>query len=82
MYSCSEEVRSYVKRIDYRLVLDALIQAIEAIPGKRDSRHSDKDPILEPHYKLVTVVHKLVRSGDLKVWSLTVSNSPANDFEA
>lgn len=37
-------------------VVDALVSAIETLPSKK-SRSSE--PILEPHYKLVSVVHKL-----------------------
>ncbi|KAI9704252.1 MAG: Histone transcription regulator 3 [Candelina mexicana] len=43
-------------------VIDAFVQAIENIPSKRDSR---QDPVLEPHYKLVSTVHKLVHSKEL-----------------
>lgn len=62
MHNCSDEVRGPAGRISHQPVIDAFIRAIEACPEKRDSRHPDKDPILEPHYKLVSVVHKLVRS--------------------
>ena len=55
------------KRVDHQLVIAAIVQAIEACPEKRDSRHPEKDPILEPHYKLVSIVHKLVRYGQITV---------------
>ncbi|MCJ1402554.1 Histone transcription regulator 3 [Xylographa trunciseda] len=42
-------------------VLDAYTKAIRCVPEKKDSRHPDKDPILDPHYKLVSFVHKLVQ---------------------
>lgn len=45
-------------------VLDALLDAISTLPQKKDSR---SDPIFEPHFKLVTVVHKLVLQGILAV---------------
>lgn len=51
-----------VNRVDSQLAIDAILHAIKCVPEKRDSRHSDKDPILEPHYKLVSMLHKLVRS--------------------
>jgi hypothetical protein len=38
-------------------VLDAFTDAIETLPERKDSR---ADHILEPHFKLVSVVHKLV----------------------
>ena len=42
-------------------VLDTYTRAIRCVPEKKDSRHPDRDPILDPHYKLVSVVHKLVQ---------------------
>ncbi len=45
-----------------QLAIDAILQAIRCLPERRDSRHPAKDPILEPHCKLLSVVHKLVRS--------------------
>lgn len=62
MHNCSDELRGTARRIGHRPVIDAFVRAIETCPKKRDSRHPDKDPILEPHYKLVSIVHKLVRS--------------------
>lgn len=38
-------------------VLDAFVNAIRSAPKQKDSR---QEPILEPHYKLVSIVHKLV----------------------
>ena len=37
-------------------VIDALISAIETLPGKKGR---SGEPILEPHYKLVSITHKL-----------------------
>ncbi|RAK98284.1 putative transcriptional corepressor of histone genes (Hir3) [Aspergillus ibericus CBS 121593] len=62
MYSCDESVRGAFKRIDVDVVLDSLLDAIDALPQRKDSR---SDPIFEPHYKLVSIVHKLVHRGDL-----------------
>ena len=45
------------RRVLVEEVLDAFSDAIENLPGRKDSR---ADPILEPHFKLVSVVHKLV----------------------
>ncbi|KAF2473329.1 transcriptional corepressor of histone-like protein genes [Lindgomyces ingoldianus] len=36
-------------------VIDAFIGALENLPGKKERR----EPIMEPHYKLVSIVHKL-----------------------
>ncbi len=45
------------RRVLVEEVLDAFSDAIENLPGRKDNR---ADPILEPHFKLVSVVHKLV----------------------
>ncbi|KAF2133393.1 hypothetical protein P153DRAFT_332115 [Dothidotthia symphoricarpi CBS 119687] len=37
-------------------VIDAFISAIEILPGKKGR---NGEPVLEPHYKLVSIVHKL-----------------------
>jgi hypothetical protein len=44
-------------------VLSAFVKAIDTVPRPKDSR---QEPILEPHYKLVSVVHKLVMKGDMQ----------------
>ncbi|KAI9734640.1 MAG: Histone transcription regulator 3 [Cirrosporium novae-zelandiae] len=62
MYSCDGDVRQNNPRISYRDAIDEFVGAIEALPKKRDSR---QDPILEPHFKLVSVVHKLVHRGEI-----------------
>lgn len=59
-----EELHPVVK---HRTVLDAFKKAIRYVPGKRDHRHIDKDPILEPHYKLVSIVHKLVQKKEVSL---------------
>lgn len=45
-------------------VLDALLDAIAALPQRKDSR---ADPIFEPHFKLLSVVHRLVLKGYITV---------------
>ena len=67
MWDFGAKVPGDFKRVDHQLVIAAIVQAIEACPEKRDSRHPEKDPILEPHYKLVSIVHKLVRHGRITV---------------
>lgn len=67
MFSCDDSVRGPFKQLDLDTLLDSLLDAIDALPQRRDSR---SEPIFEPHYKLVTVVHKLVRRGALEVWTL------------
>ena len=62
MHNCSDQVRGDAKRIDCSEVLDAFKRAVEAVPDRRD-----KDPILEPHYKLLSVVYKLVNKDSIDV---------------
>lgn len=65
MYSCEDSICLDRDRPDYREILEASVQAIEALPERKDNR---QEPILEPHYKLVTIVHKLVKRGTLEVY--------------
>ncbi|TDZ72096.1 Histone transcription regulator 3-like protein [Colletotrichum trifolii] len=44
-------------------LISALEHAVDVVNAVPKSRHSD--PILEPHYKIVSIVHKLVARGDL-----------------
>ncbi|KAE8350645.1 histone transcription regulator 3 [Aspergillus coremiiformis] len=60
MFSCDDSVRGTSKRVHLDDLLDSLLDSIDALPQKRDSR---SDPIFEPHYKLVSIVHKLVHRG-------------------
>ncbi|KAI5302986.1 Histone transcription regulator 3 [Ascosphaera pollenicola] len=50
------------KRPQINTVLDAFVDTIRSLPRRRDNR---SEPILEPHYKLASVVHKLVVRGYL-----------------
>ena len=49
------------------LVIEALLNAIEALPAKKEK---NREPIIEPHYKLVSIMHKLVKRGTTKVRQL------------
>lgn len=64
MYNCDDSMRTTSKRVEMQDVLDALLDAIANLPQRKDSR---ADPIFEPHFKLVSVVHRLVLSGRLSV---------------
>lgn len=68
MFSCDESTRGKFKRVEVDDVLDSLVDAIDALPQRRDSR---SDPIFEPHFKLVSIVHKLVYRGTLTVSIVT-----------
>ena len=77
MHNCSEEVRGRAPKIGYEEALNAFRRAIELLPERRDSRHPEKQLTLEPHYKLVSVVHKLVQSRQLQVSHCLIA---VNDF--
>ncbi|RHZ62967.1 putative transcriptional corepressor of histone genes (Hir3) [Aspergillus thermomutatus] len=62
MFSCDDSVRGNAERINIDDLLDSLLDAIDTLPQRKDSR---SDPIFEPHYKLVSIVHKLVDRGTL-----------------
>ena len=73
MHNYGDSVLGNAKRIGHQAVVNAFVRAIESCPDKRDSRHPDKDPILEPHYKLVSVVNKLRVSRRISVGESAVS---------
>lgn len=62
MHNCNDLVLSGHPRIGYEAVIEACKRAIDNLVCRRDSKHPEKDPTLEPHYKLVSIVHKLVSS--------------------
>ncbi|KAI5284574.1 Histone transcription regulator 3, partial [Ascosphaera aggregata] len=64
LFCCDELQRERRKCPSVNRVLDAFVGTIDSLPRKRDSR---SEPILEPHYKLASVVHKLVARGHLTV---------------
>jgi hypothetical protein len=47
-------------------VIKALEKAVEVVSALPKPRHG-QDPILEPHYKILSVVHKLIVRGNLSV---------------
>ncbi|KAL8712892.1 MAG: hypothetical protein Q9225_006871 [Loekoesia sp. 1 TL-2023] len=57
-----DQVLSGYHRTDFGPAVDAFKMSIESLPERRDNKHSEKDPTLEPHYKLASIVHKLVSS--------------------
>ena len=42
-----------------------LLRAIELLPGKNNSRDNKAQPTLEPHYKLLILVHKMYMRGSI-----------------
>jgi hypothetical protein len=65
MFSCEDSVRGSSARISLDLVLDSLLDTIDALPQQR--KDSRSEPIFEPHYKLVSIINKLVKRKELSV---------------
>ncbi|KAI4166349.1 MAG: hypothetical protein LQ342_000239 [Letrouitia transgressa] len=65
MFKSNDQLRGHNRCIELAPVLDTFKRALETLQERRENRHSEKDPILEPHYKIVAVIHKLVQSGQL-----------------
>ena len=66
MHDCADQVRGNGKPIGHKEVLNAFKRAVETAPERRD-----KEPILEPHYKLLSILHKLVHRNRLEVCRLS-----------
>ncbi|KAF3492278.1 uncharacterized protein GIQ15_01795 [Arthroderma uncinatum] len=64
MYCSNDPLKERYKPIEPTDILDSLTDAIDVLPKKKDGRTSE--PILEPHFKLVSITHKLVERGDLE----------------
>ncbi|RYN36162.1 Histone transcription regulator 3 [Alternaria tenuissima] len=70
MWSANDSALQYGKSIGAPLgpqkgptwesVVDAFVSAIETLPGKKGR---SGEPVLEPHYKLVSITHKLHQRG-------------------
>lgn len=58
-----ESGKGLAKKPTVASVLAPFVRAIQTVPKPRDSR---QEPILEPHYKLVSIVHKLVVNGAME----------------
>ena len=67
MYRCTEISPPGNRDTGFEPALTAFKTAIEALPDRRDSKHPGKEPVLEPYYKLASVVHKLVFAGKISV---------------
>ena len=67
MFTHAENVKTegVPPMVEAQDVIYAFTRAIETIPPR--SSRSDKPPLLEPHYKLISVVHKMVRRDVLEV---------------
>ncbi|RDW89232.1 hypothetical protein BP6252_01264 [Coleophoma cylindrospora] len=57
-----EDDRDRKSRPSMWSALDSFVKAIETVPKHKDSR---AEPVLEPHYKLMSAVHKLVATTEM-----------------
>ena len=62
MHNCDDGIRDGAKQISVDEVLYAVERAVETVSQRRE-----KEPILEPHYKLLSIIHKLVQKQRLGV---------------
>lgn len=69
MYNCDDEIRGSRQAPHLDEILDVLANAIKTLPQRKDNRY---DPIIEPHYKIISVIHKLVTRGMLTVRCLNI----------
>lgn len=69
MYNAPEEQRAQERQSPptAQEVIACFAKALELLPDKKDSRDTKREPILEPHYKLVSIVHKLVTRGRINL---------------
>lgn len=64
MHAAPEDVRGQDQPPTAQHVIASLIRAIELAPEK-ESRDTKREPVLEPHYKLVSIVHKMAIKSEL-----------------
>lgn len=64
MFTSDDSLRTTPKKVEMQEVINAVLDAIAALPQRRDSR---SDPIFEPHFKLFSFIHKLVLRGNMTV---------------
>lgn len=69
MHSASNESRRHDTAPSGEQVLQAFVRALEMLPDKdkKESKDSKKEPLLEPHYKLVSIIHKLYIRGSISL---------------
>ncbi|KAF2760926.1 hypothetical protein EJ05DRAFT_461532 [Pseudovirgaria hyperparasitica] len=61
MYNCT--TRNHIDNAPtIEQIVNAFVNAIDRLPGKKDSK---REPVLEPHYKLVSIINKLVHDKSL-----------------
>ncbi|EME88864.1 uncharacterized protein MYCFIDRAFT_160012 [Pseudocercospora fijiensis CIRAD86] len=69
MHSANNESRRHDTSPSGEQVLQAFVRALELLPDKdkKESKDSKKEPLLEPHYKLVSIIHKLFVRGSISL---------------
>lgn len=68
LFSHDDEARPETdKALSVYEVTNEIVRAIKLLPKKKDPRRAPLEPIFEPHYKLVTVVHKMRVSEEIGV---------------
>lgn len=65
MFNSDETTRGSARSVTIDEILDPLLDAIEALPQRKE-RGSLPDRILEPHFRLASVLHKLVTRKQLE----------------
>ncbi|KAF5675833.1 histone transcription regulator 3 [Fusarium heterosporum] len=70
------DVKDKRSKISLETLISTLKKAVKVAHNARRGRNSD--PILEPHYKIVSILHKLVMRGDVpaKEAAMTLSDQP------
>jgi tetratricopeptide (TPR) repeat protein len=78
MYSTPVHARGTGAVPTPRHILDTFLRSLELVPGKRDSRDTKFQPTLEPHYKLLSIVSKMLNRGDITTADAqeALNNSP------
>ncbi|KAI7561118.1 hypothetical protein KC317_g9276 [Hortaea werneckii] len=66
MHTATDQERNHKPGPSVKEVLNALHTAIDLLPDKKEGKEK-REPILEPHYKLVSIVHKMVTRGELSL---------------
>ena len=68
MFKHDSPIPGRATRPSSQQVLNSFIRAIELIPDeKRKDSREKREPVLEPHYKLVSIVHKLLNHGHISL---------------
>lgn len=67
MHTASDQVRRHAQPPLVEEVLQSFIRAIDVLADTKKDSRDKREPTLEPHYKLVSTVHKLVTRGEISL---------------